>query len=257
VAGAQSFALLPDAPAPQAIAATAPAPGPQSSSQSSPPRPTTAPGPRPAPGKAGSVDHASYETRKWSQYVDPGERLPRLSDHDKWFFWLHEEFRLSTPLPAFISAGYGQLTDTPKYGSDSGAFGDRLGTAFLRQATMRFFCSSMFPVLYHEDPRYFRKASGGYLGRAGWAAERALVTQRNSGRLSFNFSDVLGHSAASALTLAYYPAPSRTAGVVMQTWGTSIAGAAGNNLFLEFVPDAINAWHRHKHHVSHHPSRTR
>lgn len=256
-AGAQSFALLPDAPLPRAIAATASASGLQSSSQSILPQQTTAPGARPTPATAGSVDHASFETRKWSQYVDPGEHVPRLSDHDKWFFWLHEEFRLSTPLPAFISAGYGQLTDTPKYGSDSGAFGDRLGAAFLRQATMRFFCSSMFPVLYHEDPRYYRKASGSYLSRAAWAAEQALVTQRDSGRLNFNFSDIFGHLAASALTLAYYPAPSRTKGVVMQTWGTSIAGAAGNNLFLEFVPDAINAWHNRKHHVVPHSSRTR
>ena len=35
----------------------------------------------------------------------------------------------------------------------------------------------------------------------------------------------------------------------MQTWGTSIAGAAGNNLFLEFWPDVINAWHHRKQHA--------
>jgi hypothetical protein len=79
-----------------------------------------------------------------------------------------------------------------------------------------------------------------------WAAERAFVTQRDSGRHGFNFSDVFGHLVASALTPAYYPSESRDVHVVMQTWGTSIAGAAGNNLFLEFVPDAINAWHQHK-----------
>lgn len=145
-----------------------------------------------------------------------------------------------------LSAGYGQLTNTPAYGSDSEAFGDRMGAALIRQASMRFFASSLFPVVYHEDPRYYRKASGGYLGRAGWAAERAFITQRDSGHHGFNFSNVLGHLAASALTPTYYPAPSANFHVVMQTWATSIAGSAGNNLFLEFVPDALNAWHQRK-----------
>lgn len=246
-APAQALTSLPDAPLPVAAAQ----PGPHSAAFNSDGDPSQVrlPG-KPEAGKAGDVDHASYEKRKWAQYVDPGERVPRLSDHDKWTFWLHQEFRPASPLPAFISAGWGQLLDTdPKYGTDSGAFGDRLGTAFLRQVTMRFFCSSMFPVIDGDDPRYFRKASGGYWPRAGWAAEQALVTHRDSGRVSFNFSDVFGHLAASALTPAYYPRSSRSSRVVFQTWATSIAGAAGNNLFLEFWPDAANAWHRHHKHT--------
>lgn len=198
------------------------------------------------PQAASSMKHASFEKRKWAQYVDPGERIPPLYANDKWVFWLHEEARISTAFPALLSAGHGQLTDTPDYGSDSAAFGDRVGAAFLRQATMRFFCSSLFPVVDREDPRYYRKASGSYLGRAGWAAERAFVAQKDSGSHGFNFSNVFGHLVASALTPAYYPSRSANFHVVMQTWGTSIAGSAGDNLFLEFVPDAINAWHQHK-----------
>lgn len=193
--------------------------------------------------------HAPYEKRKWAQYVDPGEKVPALFPDDKWVFWLHEEERPWSLGPAVISAGYGQLTGSPAYGSDAGAFGDRLAAALVRQATMRFFSSSLFPVYTREDPRYFRKASGSYLGRAGWAAERAFITQRDSGNHSFNFSNIVGHLAASALTPAYYPSKSRSVHVVMQTWGTSIAGSAVNNLFLEFVPDAINAWHNRKSHT--------
>ena len=198
------------------------------------------------PQAASSMKHAAYERRKWAQYVDPGERIPALYPHDKWVFWLHEEARVSTVFPALVSAGYGQLTDTPSYGSDSEAFGDRVGAAFLRQATMRFFCSSFYPVVYREDPRYFRNAEGGYGGRAGWAAERAFITQKDSGSHGFNFSNIIGHLTASVLTAAYYPQKSVNAHVVLQTWGTSIAGSAGNNLFLEFWPDVVNAIHKHK-----------
>ena len=170
--------------------------------------------------------------------VDPGEKIPALYPEDKWVFWLHEEGPRLLRLPGrLLSAGYGQLTDTPHYGTDSGAFGERVGAAFIRQATMRFFCSSFFPVFTHEDPRYFRKASGSYLGRAGWAAERVFVTQRDSGSHNFNYSNIFGHLAASALTPLYYPDKSANTHVVMQTWATSIAGAAGNNLSsLEIRP---------------------
>lgn len=204
---------------------------------------------QPDPQVARPMAHAPFEKRKWAQYVDPGERIPPLYPQDKWVFWLHEEARLSSVFPALIAAGYGQITDTPAYGSDAGAFGDRLAAAAVRQTTMRFFSSSLFPECTGEDPRYFRKASGSTLGRAEWAVGRAFVTQRDSGNHSLNFSDIFGHLAASALTLAYYPSKSRNVRTVMQTWGTSIAGAAGNNLFLEFVPDPINAWRRHRQHA--------
>jgi len=189
---------------------------------------------------------APFEKRKWAQSVDPGERVPPLYPHDKWLFWLHEEKRVSSTLPAFLSAGYGQLTDTPAYGSDSSAFGERLGAALVRQATMRFFSSSLFPVFTGEDPRYFRKASGSRLGRAGYAAERAFITQNDDGSRGFNISNLFGHLSAAALTPLYYPSKSRRSSVVLQTWGTSIAGSAGDNLFLEFLPDAIHAWRRRR-----------
>lgn len=234
----QASAILPDAPRP-AISADSFAGSAVTLSQSqSPPA-------KPDPEAASAVAYAPYEKRKWAQYVDPGEKIPALYPSDKWVFWLHEELRPSAALPAFISAGYGQLVDSdPKYGVDSAAFGERLGTAFLRQSTMRFFCSSAFPIVLREDPRYYRKASGGYLGRAGWAAERAFVTQRDDGSHSFNNSNIFGHLAASLLTMAYYPSKSDNTRVAMLTWGTAIAGSAENNLFLEFWPDVVNRFHR-------------
>ena len=211
----------------------------------------TSPAPQigPADPKAASpLAHESYEKRKWSGYVDPGERVPVLHTSDKLVFWLHEEGELTSPLPAFVSAGYGQLTNSdPKYGTDEGAFGERLGAAFLRQASMRFFSDSLLPALDHEDPRYYRKASGGYAGRALHAAEFTFIDRNDSGQRTFNSSDIAGHLAASALTPAYYPHSSRTGGVVFRTWGTSIAGAAVNNLFLEFWPDVVNKIHHRVH----------
>ncbi|HEX3471989.1 MAG TPA: hypothetical protein VHT28_12480 [Silvibacterium sp.] len=185
---------------------------------------------------------------KWFGVVDPGEKVPPLYTRDKLMFWLHEEFGPLSLFPAFTSAGWGQLVDgDPKYGSDSGAFGDRLGAAVVRQASMRCFSDSLMPALTHEDPRYFRKAYGSIPQRGVYAAERVFVAQRDDGSHGFNYSDTMGRAAASALTMTYYPHPSANVRVAGQTWGVSLAGLAGNNLFLEFWPDLRDAmFHRHK-----------
>ncbi len=235
---------LPDAPQPSVAVGQEQSASASSSSQNQ--LQPTPPG-KPAPGSAGSVEHESYTKRKWAQYVDPGEKVPRLSAHDKMDFWLHEETQPWSAGPALLSAGWGQLTDgAPDYGSDSAAFGERFGAALVRQASFRFFSSSLFPAIDGEDPRYYRKAEGSIRSRAIWAAERVLITQRDSGYHSVNFSLIVGHLAASELTMAWYPRASANQGVAMETWGTSLAGAAVNNMFLEFWPDAVNRWRRHR-----------
>ena len=73
----------------------------------------------PLPEHASDTSHP-FATTKWYGVVDPGEKIPRLRTQDKMMFWLHEEVTPTSLLPAFISAGYGQLTGfDPKYGNDS------------------------------------------------------------------------------------------------------------------------------------------
>ena len=59
----------------------------------------------------------------------------------------------------------------------------------------------------------------------------------DSGKAGFNFSDTLGRGMAAALTQAYYPEQSVHPGVVFRTWGVSLIGSAGVNIFQEFWPD--------------------
>jgi hypothetical protein len=201
---------------------------------------------RPNPETASSIANAPYEERKWSSYVDPGEHIPPLTSGDKLVFWLHEEAQPISLLPLFYSAGYSQLRNTdPRFGIDSAAFGERLGAAALRQASMRFFSDSLLPEISGEDPRYYREASGGYLPRSLYAVERLFVDSSDSGHRRLDISDPLGRIFASALTMTYYPRKSANGGVVLRTWGTSMGGAAVDNEFLEFWPDIVNYW-RHR-----------
>jgi len=184
---------------------------------------------------------------RWRPYINPGQAHQPLTARQKMQFWLHLEARPYAPLPSFMSAGFEQAVDgNPKFGTDSGAFGERLGAAFVRDASMRFFVGSFFPALFHEDPRYYRMQYGSDTARGLWAGKEALVTRTDSGRVTPNYSDLLGHLAACTLTQLYYPAPSANGRVVVEMWATSIAGDAGNNLLLEFVPSIANRWRRHR-----------
>jgi hypothetical protein len=210
---------------------------------------TVAPQPSPVDPKAVSpLPHESFKKRKWSAYVDPGERVPVLGEKDKMVFWVHEEFQITSPLPALAAAGYEQALNTdPKYGTDSGAFGERLAAGLVREASMRFFSDSLGPTLTHEDPRYYRMASGSHVQRGLHAAAFAFVDRSDDGQRTFNKSNVFGHLAAAVLTLSYYPHQSRNSRVIFETWGRSIAGSAGDNLFLEFWPDVLNKFHQWRH----------
>jgi hypothetical protein len=186
--------------------------------------------------------------RKWSDIVEPGEKVPPLYSKDKLMFPIHEELRLTGWFAPFLSAGWGQLVDDhPKYGTDSGAFGQRFGAAAIRDLSMRTFSDGILPALLREDPRYFRKRDGSIAHRGLYAASRVFVTQRDNGSSGFNNSVVIGHGMASALTLAYYPDESATASVVFETWGMSLLGEAGGNLWSEFWPDVRQKIFHHHH----------
>lgn len=188
---------------------------------------------------------------KWDGVVDPGEQIPPLTTRDKMLYWIHADSHLVSYFPTLLSAGWEQLIDgNPKYGSDSAAFGERLGAAVLRENSARLFSNSLLPALTHEDPRYYRMAYGSIEARGVYAAERVFIARRDDGSSGFNASLVLGNLAASALTPTYYPAPSANTHAVVTSWLMSFLGNAGGNLFQEFWPDARDKI-LHRHHERH------
>ena len=151
----------------------------------------------------------------------------------------HEELSWTTPVAILYSGWYGILRDSdPHYGINLDGWGERVGAAALRQATTRELTDSFLPILFREDPRYYRQAYGSYGSRAEYAATRIFIDRRDSGTQGFNFSDVLGRGMAAALTQTYYPQSSIGTGVVLRSWGISLAALGGTNLFSEFWPDA-------------------
>jgi hypothetical protein len=178
--------------------------------------------------------------RKYAQVIEPGQQAYKLTSTDKLVFSFAEIARPITILPSLYSAGYEHLFETdPKYGHDSGAFGEQFGASMLRRATLRVFSDGIFPIVFHQDPRYYRIAKGNAFHRSLLSARQAIFRRGDNGNDQINYSGFAGRAAMAALTATYYPEPSVTAGVVGSTFAFSILTDAGGDLVLEFLPNVI------------------
>ncbi len=139
-------------------------------------------------------------------------------------------------LAAFI-AGYGQLDNShPEFGQGWAGYGRRVGTAYADQAIGNMMTEGIFPSMLHEDPRYFRRGYGGIWSRTFYAATRVFVTRTDTGGTRFNFSEVLGNAAGTAISNAYYP-DSRDVGDNVEKLGMQIGIDAVSQVLKEFWPD--------------------
>lgn len=142
------------------------------------------------------------------------------------------------------AAGWSHLVDSaPNYGTDSGAFGQRLGAAAIRGISENFFSNAVMASVFHEDIRYYRlgRHSGhSFMRRSVYAATRVFINRKTDGESSINYSLLTGNLEAVALTPLYYPERNRTVGTVFGAYAGSLGGAALGFLVNEFYPDALS-----------------
>jgi hypothetical protein len=134
-------------------------------------------------------------------------------------------------------AGIGQWSNqNPSFGQEMGGFGKRFITGFADQSLGNVMTEGLFPSVLHEDPRYYRRGSGGTWSRTAYALSRLFVTPTDSGGMTFNYSEWAGNATAPAISNVYYP-DGRTAGANLGKLGMQI-GLDGFALVLkEFWPD--------------------
>jgi hypothetical protein len=149
----------------------------------------------------------------------------------------------------FSSAGYEQLMNgSPNYGTDRGAFGQRLGAGALRDVSEDVFSDSVMAPLLHEDPRYYRLGpTHNFLVRLAYAGTRPIITRTDGGRTSPNLALLSGTLGGAALTNLYYPRFNRGPQQTMETFGSSIGGTALGDVVSEFCADVINFIHPQTH----------
>lgn len=79
----------------------------------------------------------------------------------------------------------------------------RFNRNFTRQATAQILGAGVYPIIFKQDPRYFRSTKRGFGRRLLYAATRSVITRGDSGRAQFNVSNVAGLLTSAALANAY------------------------------------------------------
>ena len=150
-------------------------------------------------------------------------------------------YKDTTDYPIFLVTGFFATIShahgvNPEYGGGVAGLAKRYGSAYADQWMGTFFTESVFPVLFREDPRYFRRGTGSATSRTMYALPRVLVTRTDAGHARFNFSEFAGNGSMVAISSSYDPSI-RSAASGAQKFAVNVAADALGNVLKEFWPD--------------------
>jgi len=127
------------------------------------------------------------------------------------------------------------------YGSGMESYGKCYGSALLDSTWSSFMGDYLFPVWFHQDPRYFRLGEGSFATRAWYSFTRSFITRTDKGTWTFASGSLLGTAIAAATSNLYYPKQDRGLGLTMSRVGWDLGGTVIFNLEAEYWPD-IKPW---------------
>lgn len=204
--------------------------------------------PSPAAAPATPTGQQPHPASRFDTVIQPDQHAPPLTTRDKLELGVRSAVSPLSIASWFTAAGWSHLTNgPPNYGTDTGAFGQRLGATILRDPSQGILSTGVMAAVLHEDPRYYKLGRGHSIGRRiMYAATRALVTRTDHGNATPNLALLGGNLAGAALTNAYYPPLNHGVSETMMIFGTSIGGSALGFGIDEFLDDALVLAHLKK-----------
>lgn len=159
-----------------------------------------------------------------------------LTARDKVEIGLRDLYSYENFAAMIFSAGYEQLLNSqPNYGTDKGAFGQRLGAAAIRETTQGVFTEVILAPLLHEDPRFYVKGPRySPVHRTLYAITRPVVSRKDDGSPTINGSLLLGYAASAAVGPLYYPQQNRNFHDALSVYAGSLGGSALGYFINEF-----------------------
>jgi hypothetical protein len=170
--------------------------------------------------------------------VSANTQLPPLTAKGKFALATRDSLDYSGFTWTAILAGQEMATrSVPEFGTGVKGYARYYWHTFADGVSGTYFSEAIFPVLTHEDPRYYTLGHGGFFRRFGYAVSRTVVTKTDSEGLSFNWSEVGGNAFEASLSNAYYPPQQRGGRQTAIDWGEQMESAVLNNIAKEFWPD--------------------
>jgi hypothetical protein len=160
-----------------------------------------------------------------------------LTTREKFKIATEDAFDRGTVGLAALFGGQGQLTNSNRsFGQGAAGFGRYFGASYGDFVIGDYMSEAVFPTLFHQDPRYFRRGTGSGWSRIRYAVGQIFLTHSDSGGTQFNYSEVIGNSTAVAISTSYY-ADKRTASDAISGLGTQLGVDMAANVLKEFWPD--------------------
>jgi Carboxypeptidase regulatory-like domain len=125
------------------------------------------------------------------------------------------------------------------YGQGAEGYSKCFAAKFADGRSSDFLTHAVFPVLLHQDPRYYYQGSGSFKSRLAHAVGSAFVARSDSGHTVPNYSYMLADLSSGALSNLYYPQANRGAHLVFTNAAVGLAGRVGTNLIREFLSKRV------------------
>lgn len=180
--------------------------------------------------------------RKNHRVVRPYEEAGPLSAGDKLRLSIMSRISFGEAGATTIAAGWSQVTNTrPHTGTDSGAFGERLGDLAIKQTTQSVLTYGIFAAAFHDDPRYYVLGdTKPIVRRALYSARGVIIARKDDGSSAINWPRFAGIAGATALTNAYYPTEDHGLDDSIKAFTSSLGSAFLNNELHEFSGDLVH-----------------
>jgi hypothetical protein len=138
--------------------------------------------------------------------VTDRQDAPPLTPRGKFHLFARSAFDPVTIGIVGLQAGLSQADNQfPAYGQGAQGYGKRFGAAFADEVSAGFWSNFAYPVIFKEDPRYFRLGKGGFTHRFAYGIKQEFVCHTDAGGRSFAFSNILGAFTSGAISNLYYP----------------------------------------------------
>jgi hypothetical protein len=225
--------VLPDAPTPSAVPDGQQSPPPAKTSSTTSDTLT--------PGEGQQTKRILWIVPNF-RAVNAGVKLPPQSVKEKFKTGALDSFDYSSFIFVGIQAGISQATDAyPGFRQGAAGYGRYYWHTFADQTDENLWVEGILPSVLHQDSRYYTLGHGGFIKRGYYAVSRTLITRTDSGRETFNASEILGSGTAAAISSLYYPTQYRTWTKVGQRWLTNALLDFGTFAAKEFWPDVNRA----------------
>jgi hypothetical protein len=213
----------------------------------------TAPEPPVQPGTLAKANPAEPEDKRILGIIPNYRTSPSLTEYkpisarEKFVIATQDSFDRGTIILAAAFAGEGQLTNANRsFGQGAAGYGRYFGTSYADFVIGNYMTEAIFPTVLHQDPRYFRRGTGSGWSRLLYAIGQTFWTHSDSGRMQFNYSEILGNSTAVAISNAYYQ-DNRDASDALTKLGTQIGVDLAANVLKEFSADLNRKFFRKRH----------